>query len=227
MFKLYGFPASNYTNMVNLALLEKGVPFEYVLTYPGQGEALLAKSPRGKVPFLETPHGFINETSAILEYLEDQGAGTALLPEDPFLKAQVRALMKEIELYIELPARACFLEAIFGLTVPQAIKDKARGDLMAGFDTLKRHGRFSPYVAGDRFTLADIVFLYSVDLGAQVARKQFDRDPLADLPAARHLLQLLGEKPNVQVIASRRDAQTPGFIAAIRARYGSAAAANA
>jgi len=52
MLKLYGFPVSNYTNMVQLALLEKGVPFEYVLTTPDQSATTLAKSPRGKVPFL-------------------------------------------------------------------------------------------------------------------------------------------------------------------------------
>ena len=101
--------------------------------------------------------------------------------------------MKENELYIELPARACFPEAIFGLPQPEAIKDQAREELLAGVATLKRHGRFAPYVAGNSFTLADIVFLYSVDLAALVARRQFGLDLLADLPAAVELLQRLGE----------------------------------
>jgi len=205
--------------MVHLALLEKGLPFEYVPTYPDQSPATLAKSPRGKVPFLETPHGFINEASVILEYLEERGEGKALLPADPFLKAQVRTLMKEIELYIELPARSCFGEAIFGLTTPEAIKAKAREDLAAGFATLKRHGRFAPYVAGDGFTLADIVFLYSVDVAAQVAQRLFGVDVMADFPAARELRRRLGENAHVQAIASRRDAAMAGFVAAVRARY--------
>lgn len=222
MLRLHGFPVSNYTNMVHLALLEKGVPFEYVQTYPDQSPAVLAKSPRGKVPFLETPEGFINEASVILEYLEDRGEGKALLPRDPFQRALARALMKEIELYIELPARSCFLEAVFGLTVPDAIKEKARVDLTAGVATLKRHGKFAPYVAGDSFTLADIMFLYAVDFAALVAQRQFGLDLLADFPAARELLARLGENPNVQAIARRRDTETPGFIAAVRARYGSA-----
>ena len=51
LLKLYGFPSSNYVNMVQLALLEKDVPFEFVLTYPNQSPELFAKSPRGKVPF--------------------------------------------------------------------------------------------------------------------------------------------------------------------------------
>jgi glutathione S-transferase len=220
VLKLHGFPVSNYTNMVHLALLEKKLPFEYVVSYPDQSAAFLAKSPRGKVPCLETPQGFINEASVILDYLEDLGEGEPLSPADPYEKAYARAVMKEIELYIELPARSCFGEAIFGLTTPDAIKTKAREDLVAGFATLKRHARFAPYVAGDKFSIADIVFLYSVDLAALVAQRQFGLDLLADLPAARDLLQKLGERPHVQALASKRDAETPAFIQAIRKRFG-------
>jgi len=218
MLKLYGFPVSNYANMVNLALLEKGIAFEYVLTFPSQIPAILERSPRGKVPFLETPQGFVNEASVILEYLEDLGEGKPLLPADPYQRATTRALMKEIELYIELPARSCFGEAFFGLTVPEAIKAKAREDLIAGFATLKRHGRFAPYVAGESFTLADILFLYSVDIAAQVGGRLFGLDLLAELPAARDLLQKLGENPHVKAIASRRETGMQEFLAAIRAK---------
>ena len=133
MLKLHGFPVSNYANMVNLALLEKGIPFEYVLAFPDQNPDFLARSPRGKVPFLETPQGYLNETSVIFEYLEDTGEGKPLLPSDPYARAMARALLKEIELYIELPARTCFVEAFFGGKVPEAIKAKAREDLQAGF----------------------------------------------------------------------------------------------
>jgi glutathione S-transferase len=218
MLKLYGFPVSNYTNMVELALLEKGLPFEYVLTFPEQTPEFLARSPRGKVPFLGTPQGFINEADAILDYLEDIGPARRLLPEDPQARATVRALMKEIELYIELPARSCFAEAFFGGVVPAAIKTKAREDLLAGFATLRRHARFAPYVAGDTFTLADIVFLYSVDLAATVGKQLFGLDLLGDLPAAKTLLQRLGENPHVKAIAAKREAGTAAFVAAVRAR---------
>lgn len=218
MLKLHGFPVSNYTNMVHLALLEKGLPFEYVLAMPSQSPEFLARSPRGKVPVLETPQGFISETSVILDYLEDRGEGRPLLPSDPYARAVARALMKEIELYVDLPARSCFAEALFGGAVPDAIKAKARADLRAGFATLNRHGGFAPYVAGDAFTLADIVFLYSVDLAAMVGKRLFGLDLLADLPAAQALMEKLGENPNVQAIAASRDAAMPAFIAAMRAR---------
>jgi len=218
MLKLHGFPVSNYTNMVELALREKELPFEYVLTIPDQSPEFLAMSPRGKVPVLGTPQGFINETGAILDYLEDLGQGKPLLPKDPYERARVRAYMREIELYIELPARSCFSEAFFGGKLPDAIKDKARVDLQAGFATLKRHARFAPYVAGDTFTLADIVFLYSVDLAAAVGKQLFGLDLLDGIPAGGGLLQRLGQNPNVQGIAARRAAGMAGFIAATRAK---------
>ncbi len=220
MFRLYGFPVSNYTNMVQLALLEKNLPFEYVLTYPEQSGAFLDKSVRGKVPVLGTPQGYVSETSAILEYLEDCGEGKPLLPPDPFERARARTIMKMIELYIELPARACFGEAIFGLSTPDAIKDKSREELLAGFAALKRGAKFAPYVAGDSFSIADIMFLYSVDLAALVGKNLWGLDLLGELPQARELLQRLGKNAHVQAIAAKRDAGTPDFIKAVRARYG-------
>ena len=218
MLKLYGFPVSNYVNMVQLALLEKNIPHEYVLTFPDQTPEFLRKSPRGKVPCLETPQGFLNEASVILEYLEDCAVGKPLLPADPYARARVRALMKEIEIYIELPARSCFSEAFFGAKLADAIRDRARDDLRAGFATLQRHASFSPFVAGDQFTLADIVFLFSAELGATVGQRLFDLDLLGDMPQALSLLAKLGENPNVQKIVAARDAGMAGFVAAIKAK---------
>jgi glutathione S-transferase len=223
MLKLHGFPVSNYTNMVEFALLEKGVPYEYVLTIPDQSEALLAQSPRGKVPFLATPQGTINETDAILEYLEERGEGRPLLPRDPYERAYVRSLMKEIELYLELPARSCFAEAFFGGKVAEPIKAKAREELGLGFATLRRHGRFAPFLAGPELTLADVVYAYSVDLANVVSKQLFGVDHLARMPAAAALMQRLAEHPHYQSIAVRREAARPSFIAAVQARLAAAA----
>ncbi|WP_434701339.1 glutathione S-transferase family protein [Pseudomonas sp. D1-36] len=218
MLKLYGFSVSNYYNMVKLALLEKGVPFEEVQFFGAQTPEALAISPRGKVPVLKTEQGFINETSVILEYIEQTQPGKALLPTDPFGRAQVLALCREIELYIELPGRACYPEAFFGMSVPDAIKEKARGELLLGFASLRRHGKFSPYVAGEAFSIADLYFYYSLSLVLQVGRKVFDIDLLADMPAARNLMELLEQNPHVKRIAADRDAEMPAFLAKTAAR---------
>ena len=215
MLKLYGFSVSNYYNMVKLALLEKGLPFEEVPFYAGTSPEALAISPRGKVPVLRTEQGFINETSVILEYIEQSQKGTPLLPSDPFERAQVLALAKEIELYIELPGRACYPEAFFGASVPDAIREKTKTELLQGIAALGRHGKFSPYVAGETLSVADLYFLYSVPLACGVAKKLFGIDLLAELPAAKALLERLGDNPNVQRIAADKEAAMPAFMAMV------------
>ncbi|MEZ1321708.1 glutathione S-transferase [Pseudomonas fluorescens] len=218
MFKLYGFSVSNYYNMVKLAMLEKGLPFEEVTFYPTSTPESLAISPRSKVPVLGVEAGFINETAIILEYLEQTQKGTPLLPSDPFERAQVLAIAKEIELYIELPGRACYGEAFFGMTLPEAIKEKTKTELQLGFAALGRHGKFAPYVAGDSLSIADLYFLYSVPLACAVGQKLFGIDLLAELPQAKALLERLEQNPHVQKIAADKDAAMPAFLAMIAAK---------
>ncbi|MCO7593420.1 MULTISPECIES: glutathione S-transferase [Pseudomonas] len=218
MLKLHGFAVSNYYNMVKLALMEKGLPFEEVPFFAGQSPQALAISPRGKVPVLETEQGFISETCVILDYIEQTQAGKPLLPADAFAQAKVRELLKEIELYIELPARTCYPEAFFGMAVEPVIKERARSELLAGFATLKRNGRFAPYVAGEQLTLADLMFCFSVDLACLVGKKVLNIDFLADFPQAGALLEKLGENPHMARIVADKDAAMPAFLEMMRSK---------
>jgi len=219
MLKLHGFAVSNYYNMVKLALLEKGLPFEEVPFFAGQTPQSLEISPRGKIPVLETEHGFLSETSVILDYIEQTQGGKPLLPADAFAQAKVRELLKEIELYIELPARTCYPEAFFGMAVEPLLKERARADLLAGFATLKRNGRFAPYVAGEVLTLADLMFCFSVDLACVVGKKVLNIDFLAEFPQARALLEKLGENPHMARIAADKEASMPAFLEMVRGKH--------
>ena len=171
MLKLYGFSVSNYYNMVKLALLEKGLPFEEVPLRRANPEAL-AVSPRGKVPVLGVKQGFINETSVILEYLEQSQEGPALLPADRLRghrcwRCAVRSSCTSNCLHGRVSPR------LFGMSVPEAIKEKSRAELLLGIGTLGRHAKFAPYVAGESFTLADLYFMYSLNLACGVGEKLF------------------------------------------------------
>lgn len=202
MIKLYGFTISNYFNMVKMALIEKGIDYEFVDVRPSQEEDVLKKSPMGKVPYIETDHGFISETNVIFDYLEDLGQGPSLLPTDPYERAKTRELIKEIELYIELPARTCFAEAFFGGEVSDETKEKAKEALTKGIACLRRNGRFSPFVAGDRFTYADIMLMYSLNLAGSCAKRALGMDLLGDFPEAKALLAQLGERESAKTIAA-------------------------
>ncbi|WP_041714621.1 glutathione S-transferase family protein [Paraglaciecola sp. T6c] len=212
MLKLYGFDVSNYFNMIKLALAHKELDYEVVTVYPNQEPEFLAKSPMGKVPALETEDGIIVETNIILEYLDAKYPDKPLYPADPFAQARVKELVKFIELYLELPARRCHPEAFFGGKVSDETRKEVKRALFRGMTGLNRLASFSPYVAGDEFSAADIMFLYSVDLASGVAYKLFDIDLLDGSQGAKNLMAKLNELPEVQKIAADRKVANKAFV---------------
>ncbi|MEE4361534.1 MAG: glutathione S-transferase [Pseudomonadales bacterium] len=206
MYRLHGFPLSNYYNMVKMALIEKGLPFEEIDARPSQDGDWLARSPMGKVPALETDAGFLTETQVILDYLEETMPEPALLPADPFARAKVRELARYVELYVELPARRCFAEVFFGGSVSDETKAQVREALPRGMASVKRLARFSPWIAGDAFSQADIMWHYSVGLASQVARKLFDMDLTAGIVGAAAHREAMGARASAQRIQADRKA---------------------
>jgi glutathione S-transferase len=113
--KLCGFAASNYYNKIKLQLLEKGVPFEEELVWTGNNHPkLVSRSPMGKVPFIETPDGYLSESLVCADYIEAAYPEKPLVPKDPFQAAKVRELIVYLELHIELVVRALYPQAFFG-----------------------------------------------------------------------------------------------------------------
>ncbi len=218
MLKLYGFNVSNYVNMIHFALLEKGAEYEFVTHYPAQDEAALALNPVGKVPVLETEHGLLTETAAILEYIDEVLPGPSLFPGDAFQRARVRQLMHMIELYVELPARRCYPEAYFGGRVSEETKQEAREAMEKGVRALARATNFTPYTAGDSLSAADAMLLYSMDLAAGVARKLFEVDLLAHAPGCSELLQRLNERDSARRVAEQRTAGMEAYRKYIMSR---------
>jgi len=201
MIKLHGFPASNYFNMVKLALLEKGSAYEDVRVFTGQSEDILSKSAMGKVPFLETDQGYLSETAIILDYIEDTQDGPSFYPDNPFGKARVRELIKYTEAYLELPARRCYGEAFFGAgPTPEQTKTEVLTVMQRGASALRRQAGFAPYIAGDAITYADFVFLYTFPMAATVAKKVFDWDLSAELPGAEALIERLKTRAAVKTV---------------------------
>ncbi|MEO1222018.1 MAG: glutathione S-transferase [Pseudomonadota bacterium] len=207
MLKLHGFPASNYYNMVKMALVEKGAPHEDVRIYTNQKEAMLGKSPMGKVPFIETEDGCISETSVILDYIEETQEGPSLYPAAHLDRARVRELIKYSELYLELPARRCYGEAFFGTgPVTEQTKDEVRAVMERGSSAIQERGMFDPYLVGESISYADIVFLFSFPMASAVAKTVLGWDLSAEIPDADKLIKTLQARATVQKIdADARD----------------------
>jgi glutathione S-transferase len=213
MLKLYGFDVSNYYNMIKLAMAIKGIEYEAVITYPNQTTEYLAICPTGKVPALATDDGVLIETNVILEYLDEVSPNIPLISGSAFERARIRELMKMIELYIELPARRCHNEAFWGVPVHEETKKEVKRALLNGMQALSRAASFSPYIAGDKMTAADIFFMYSVSLASAVAKKLFDIDLFAEAPGAKELFAKLNAMPEARAIAKDQAAAQPAFQA--------------
>ncbi|WP_339723085.1 glutathione S-transferase [uncultured Paraglaciecola sp.] len=211
MLTLYGFDVSNYFNMIKLALAIKGIDYKTVILYPNQSAEYLSKSPMGKVPALETEDGILTETNVILEYLDEAYPDKPLYPGNTFEKAKIRELVKMAELYLELPARRCHSEAFFGQKVDELTKKEVKRALYKGIEGLARCAQFNPYLAGEQLTAADIVFLYSADLAAAVAKKLFAIDLLEMAPGAKQLLSQLNQREDVIKIADDRKLANVAF----------------
>jgi glutathione S-transferase len=205
MLKLCGFSASNYYNQVKLALLEKGVPFEEELAWVGETDP--AASPLGKVPYFKTDAGPISESTVMLEYVEAQFPSPALLPSDPFQAAKARELVRYIELHLELVARNLYPEAFFGGKVSDSAKAKAGQQLEKNVAAFARLARFSPYIGGDSFTLADCAAAVHLPLVSSATKIIYGRDYLADLPV-RDYQKLVGARPSVQQVNADRKINT-------------------
>jgi glutathione S-transferase len=216
--KLCGFAASNYYNQVKLQLLEKQVPFEEELVLTGTGApALVERSPMAKVPFLDTGHGCISESIACAEYIEARYPQSPMLPADPLAAARVRELVLYIELHLELPARELYPQAYFGGKVSDETQERARRLLVRGVAGLARIARFSPFVAGEQFTLADCAAIVHLPVVAGAAKLVFGEDLLAALPV-KDYLRAMGERPAVRKVNEDRKADTQRMLAAQRAR---------
>ncbi len=205
MLTLCGFAASNYYNKVKLALLEKGVAFEEELAWVGETDR--SASPLGKVPYLKTEHGAISESTVVLEYIEDQFPAQPLMPADAFQKAKVRELLRYIELHLELVARNLYPEAFFGGKVSDSAKEKTGKQLEKNVAAFAQLTKFSPFIAGEQFTLADCAAVVHLPLVSSATKLIYGRDFLADLPV-RDYLKRLGERPTVQRVNDDRKTNT-------------------
>jgi glutathione S-transferase len=196
MLKLCGFHVSNYHNKVRIALLEKGVAFEEDAgVRPSQEADYVARSPMGKVPYLEVNGTRVRESSAILEYLEDAYPQKPLLPKDALERARVRELVIFIELHLELVARRMYGMLGGGKPVSDETKQRVEKDLAKGVRALQAVARFDPYIAGRELTIADCAAFVHLPLVTLVSKNFFGRDFLEDLPQMKPYLKMLGERP--------------------------------
>jgi glutathione S-transferase len=208
MLKLCGFRISNYHNKVRLALLEKAIEHEEDASCtPKQTEEYLARSPMGKVPFIELDGGRrLSESEAICEYLEEAWPQKPLLPRDPWQRAKVRELVTHMELYMELVVRRTYGFVFFGRPVDEQVKQAVEKEIAKGVRAFKALAKFDPYIAGSELTLADCAAFVHLPLVSLSTKLAYGRDVLEDLQPLKPYLHMLGERPAFRQVNEERKA---------------------
>lgn len=216
MITLCGFSISNYYSKVKMVLLEKGIPFAEELVKTGsKDEAVLGCSPLGKVPFIRTEHGAMCESQVIIDYLEAAHPNPPLVPADPWQAAKVRELITFIDLHLELVARELYPQAFFGGEKDEPTAARVRRKLEKNIAGFKRLAKFSPYVAGDTFTMADCAAFVSIPLVALASKVACGEDLIAAAGIDwKPYSKLVGERPSAQRVVADRKAEQERAAAA-------------
>jgi len=155
---LYDSRVSGNCYKVRLLLAQLGLDYERreldVVDRSNRKEVLGDLNPGLRVPTLVLDDGrSLGESGAILSYLAD---GTALVPEDPYERAQVLQWMF-FEQYSHEPYVAV---ARFWLTKgvevdPETLAERQRVGYLA-FDAMEGHLAGREYLAAERYSIADI-----------------------------------------------------------------------
>ncbi len=207
MLKLHGFSVSNYTNMVKQCLLEKGIEFEQLQARPSQEDVFLGMSPMGKIPCLETAEGFLVETSAILDYLDEVHPNPPMYPSQAFARAKAREIIRVSEHYIELAARRHLGAAFFGSERSEEAYKEVRPQVENGLRAFKQLANFGPYVMGSEFGNADIFVYYTFRLASQILQRIYDWDVVTEIPGlAAHVAAMDERDATKRVVADQEEA---------------------
>jgi glutathione S-transferase len=206
MITLCGMTLSNYYNKVKMVLLEKGVPFTEELVRTGsKDDAVLAATPLGKIPFIKVDGQTLCESQVIVDYLEARFPQPPLLPADALAAAKVREVTAFLELHLELVARELYGQAFFGGTASEGTKERVRKQLTRHIAGFKRLAKFSPYLAGDTFTLADCAAWASLPLVGMATKAVLGEDLLVAAGIDwKAYTRMVGERPSALKVAADR-----------------------
>ena len=220
--KLYSYFRSSASFRVRIALALKGLAYDYVpinlLAGQQRQSEYQALAPDALVPLLEVDGQRLSQSMAIIEYLDETCPTPALLPVDPWGRAQVRALAQSIACEIHPINNLRVLRYLVGpLQQDEAAKltwyrhwvrqglESFERQLVALDAACARQGLpASKLCFGDSPTLADCVLVPQIFNG-----KRFDTD-LSGLPRTMAAFEACMALPAFQ---QAQPSACPDFVA--------------
>lgn len=188
--KLYSAPLSLFARKVEIALAEKGLPFERILVpftqtegYRPKDPAVLAANPKGQVPVLEDGDLALFDSTVIFEYLEDAYPDPPLYPAAPRAKAECRLLELYADEVFFAPLRALLYRTGPRSTDPDR-RARDREEALKAEAVIERHyGEIDrrlgerDFLCGDTFTVADITMFLMILYALRLAGPPITEHP--------------------------------------------------
>jgi len=202
--KLYVSPRAPNPRRVQMFMAEKNIGDVELVNVDLNAQehkqaAYLAKSPLARVPALELDDGrVLTETRAICTWLEGLHPEPNLMGRDAQERAFIEMADRRMEWYLMLPLANAIRHTHPGLAPleqPQ-FPEFGQSQLVKAQETavwLNSELQRQPWVAGDRFTIADITAFCTVEFGKLMRFKPADaglhalqawRDKVAARPSA-------------------------------------------
>ncbi len=172
--KLHDSPAAPNPRRVRIFLAEKGVSVPRVPVDIAAAEnrkpPFLARNPLGGLPVLELDDGScIAESVAICRYFEELHPAPPLMGVDAKDKALVEMWQRRMELELFRNVTGCFQNThqFFAGRIPQVPEygEVCRNAARARLAWLDGELAGRPFVAGERYSIADITALCALDFG--------------------------------------------------------------
>lgn len=217
--RLLGYPVSNYVNIVRAALLEKQLPFEFVITRASQDAAFRRMSPLGKIPVLDTGEGHLSETVAILDYLDDAYPEVPLRHPDAFSRARSRQIINIVQLYVEAQVRQLFPGVFMGGSNAPATEALVRAMLDRASAALSPLLSPFPYFFGERPGQMDLFLFYNLDIAERVSLFVYQRSIIDEIGGLAGWLAAMHDRPSSQLVLSDFDANFRTYLADHGAAY--------
>jgi glutathione S-transferase len=172
--KLYDSAMAPNPRRVRIFLAEKGIEVPTVSVDIGAAEnrkpEYLAKNPMGGVPMLELDDGTcLAETVAICRYFEAEQPEPPLMGVDGRDVAIVEMWNRRMEFEVAVPAMQSFRNThdFFKGRIPQVPEYGAvcKASVLKRLEWLDTELSSRKFIAGDRFTIADITAVVGIDFG--------------------------------------------------------------
>ena len=172
---IYGIPGSPFVRAAQIAMEEKGAPWRLHALQPAEtrGEAHLARHPWGRIPAVEHDGFSLYETQAVVRYVDQVFPGPSLQPADAKAAARMNQVIGINDWYLFPKAVAVIGfqrivgPALLGLTTDEAAVAAAVPEAERCVRTLDGLLGDAPFLAGDSFSLADVMVGPQMDfLGA-------------------------------------------------------------